>query len=337
VWISDGYFHQDIQPGDVVAWHTNIGWMMGPWLIFATLINKATMALYEGSHSKKSFIDFIKIAKVNIHGLIPSLVRTWRNMALIEEGEWDSIRVFSSTGEPSNWEDYFWLMSRANFKTPVIEYMGGTEIGGGYLTGTVVQAAFLSTFTTPALGLDIAVMDENGIEVQEGDKGEVFLIPPSIGLSQELLNKDHFEVYYKNSSIDSAGNPLRRHGDLIYVLPSGFYRAQGRADDTMNIGGIKISSVELEEVVNLHSAVIESAAVSIRKNGEAVENLVIFAAVNKGIEREVLLADLNKMISRRINPLFKIYDLIIIDELPKTASNKMIRRELRNNYIEREY
>ena len=86
-------------------------------------------------------------------------------------------------------------MSRAGYK-PVIEYCGGTEIGGAYITGTVVQHAAPATFSTPALGSDLAILDEEG---RPTDRGEVFLIPPSMGLSLTMLNRDHHEEYYAHT------------------------------------------------------------------------------------------------------------------------------------------
>ncbi|NOQ96919.1 MAG: AMP-binding protein [Calditrichae bacterium] len=332
---SDGYFHQDIHPGEVVAWPTNIGWMMGPWLIYATLINKASIALYEGTPAGEGFINFVEKSEVNVLGLIPSFVVAWRNLGLIKRSEWKSIRVFSSTGEPSNFEDYFWLMSQTDFRAPVIEYMGGTEIGGGYLTGTLVQPASPSTFTTPALGIDFLILDNTGNMAARGENGEVFLIPPSIGLSQLLLNADHYKVYYDNCPIDQNGNLLRRHGDQISRLFGEFYSAKGRVDDTMNLSGIKVSSVELEMVIGLHDTVVDCAAVSIQMEGESIEKLVVYVVVNKDISREKLLLDLSRLLSRSLNPLFKIHDLLICESLPKTASNKLMRRELRSQYIEK--
>ncbi len=332
---SDGYFHQDIHPGEVVAWPTNIGWMMGPWLIYATLINKASIALYEGTPAGEGFINFVEKSEVNILGLIPSFVVAWRNLGLIKRGEWKSIRIFSSTGEPSNFKDYFWLMSKTAFRVPVIEYMGGTEIGGGYLTGTLIQPASPSTFTTPALGIDFLILDDTGNMAARGENGEVFLIPPSIGLSQLLLNADHYKVYYDNCPIDSNGNLLRRHGDQISRLFGEFYSAKGRMDDTMNLSGIKVSSVELEMVIGLHETVVDCAAVSIQREGESIEKLVVYVVVNKDISRDKLLLDLSGLLSRSLNPLFKIHDLLICKSLPKTASNKLMRRELRTQYIEK--
>jgi acetyl-CoA synthetase len=329
----DGHFHQDIQPSDVVAWPTNIGWMMGPWLIYTTFLNNATMALYEGAPVGEGFTRFIREAKVSILGVIPSIVRAWRRSEALQWNEWQHIRLFSSTGEPSNREDYLWLMSRTGYQAPVIEYLGGTEIGGGHITGTVVQSASPATFTTPALGIDFVILDEDGTPVDEGQMGELFLIPPAIGLSQTLLNKDHEEVYYAGCPEGPNGEVLRRHGDQVARLHKGYYKAQGRADDTMNLGGIKVSSLELEQVLETHEAVYESAAIAVQPEGEGQEKLVVFVVLRTETEAETLKKELGKRIAKKLNPLFKIHDLVITGELPRTASNKLMRRKLRARYV----
>ena len=328
----DGHFHQDINPGDVVSWPTNIGWMMGPWLIYAVLFNNATMALFEGTPGGKGFINFIREAKVTILGVTPSLVRVWRTSNVLEETALQKIRVFSSTGEPSNREDYLWLMSRAGYKAPVIEYLGGTEIGGGHLTGSVVHAASPATFTTSALGMDFVLLNDENRPVTKGEAGELFLIPPSIGLSQELLNKDHEEIYYAGCPEGPNGEILRRHGDRIVLLDNGFLKAQGRADDTMNLGGIKVSSLELEQAIGDHASINECAAVAVQPEGEGQEKLVVFVVIDEIADKQTLKKELGSKIAKRLNPLFKMHDLVIVDDLPRTASNKLMRRKLRECY-----
>jgi acetyl-CoA synthetase len=328
----DGRFHQDIGEGDVVAWPTNIGWMMGPWLIYAALLNRACIALYEGLPSGKGFAEFVHRSGVTMLGVVPSLVRAWRESGACDGVDWTGVQTFSSTGEPSNRHDYLWLMSRTGYRAPVIEYCGGTEIGGGHLTGTVVQPASPATFSTAALGLDLAVLDESGQPVGENDEGEVFLVPPSIGLSQTLLNRDHDEVYYDGCPAGPNGEVLRRHGDQVAALPGGYFRAQGRADDTMNLGGIKVSSLELERVLERHSAVFEAAAVAVQPEGEGADRLVVFAVLNDEVNTDELRRDLGSTLSSQLNPLFKIHDLRIVDALPRTASNKLMRRSLRRAY-----
>ncbi len=328
----DGRFHQDISPGSVVCWPTNIGWMMGPWLIYAALLNRACIALYEGLPSGPDFARFVEQARVTMLGVVPSLVRAWRSSDACDKADWSRIETFSSTGEPSNRRDFLWLTSLTGHRAPVIEYCGGTEIGGGYVTGTVVQPASPSTFTTPALGLDPVILDDDGSPVADGGEGEVFLVPPSIGLSQTLLNRDHDEVYHAGCPAGPDGQVLRRHGDRLARLPGGFLRAQGRADDTMNLGGIKVSSLELERVVDRHPAVAESAAVAVQPGDEGAEALVVFATLAADVDRDRLLIDLRRRVARELNPLFRIHDLVVVVSLPRTASNKLMRRELRARY-----
>jgi len=331
---ADGHLHHDIKAGSIVAWPTNIGWMMGPWLIYASLVNRGCLALFEGVPTGQEFTKFVRSAGITMLGVVPSLVRAWRSSGACEGVDWSLIEVLSSTGEPSNRPDYLWLMSRTGYRAPVIEYCGGTEIGGGYVTGTVVQPASPATFSTAALGLDLVVLDAKGHQVDEGANGEVFLVPPSIGLSQTLLNRDHQEVYYTDSPAGPLGEILRRHGDQMERLACGYFRAHGRADDTMNLGGIKVSSMELETVLDTHDAVSECAAVAVQPEGEGADRLVVFAVLHEERNKAELHTDLGRLISQRINPLFKIHDLVITDSLPRTASNKLMRRTLRTQYMD---
>jgi acetyl-CoA synthetase len=301
---------------------------MGPWLIYASLINRGTIALYYGTPSDRGFGQFVQDARVNVLGLVPSLVSAWKASACMQGLDWSAIKAFSSTGECSNPRDMLYLMSLAGYK-PVIEYCGGTEIGGAYITGTMVQPATPATFTTPALGLDLVILDGGG---HLADKGEVFLVPPSIGLSTELLNKDHHQVYFADTPLFST--PLRRHGDWMERLPNGYYRACGRVDDTMNLAGIKVSSTEIEQVLNAVAGISETAAIAISPPEGGPSQLVIYAVVVPNIEitKEALKISLQAAISQRLNPFFKIRDLAIVDALPRTASNKVMRRLLREQY-----
>ena len=188
---ADGMWHHDIREGDVVVWPTNIGWMMGPWLIFAALMNKATIGLYHDAPMGNGFGRFIQDARVTMLGVVPTLVRAWRASGCMEQFDWTSIRCFSSTGEASSPEDMLYLSWLAEYR-PVIEYCGGTEIGGGYACSTVVQPNVPGCFSTAALGSEFLVLDEEGHAVTEG---ELFIVPPSMGLSVELLNRDHHATY----------------------------------------------------------------------------------------------------------------------------------------------
>lgn len=324
----DGHYHHDVHDDDVVAWPTNLGWMLGPWLIYVALINDAAMALYDDAPTGRGFVEFVRDAGVTILGLVPSIVAAWRSTGALGRGDWTEVRVLSSSGEASVPDDYAWLMDAAG-GVPVIEYIGGTEIGGGYLIGSVLHDAVPSMFTTPTLGQEIRILDEDG---RDTDSGELFIVPPSIGLSQSLLNRDHDAVYY--AGVPDIGVPLRRHGDHIARLPGGYYRAMGRVDDTMNLGGIKVSSAELERAVAGVAGVAEVAAVAVPPPGGGPDHLVIYAVPSDGVEPDTAAwrGEMQQMIRARLNPLFRIEDVVAIPALPRTASAKVMRRELRAAY-----
>ena len=329
---ADGFLHQDIRPGDVAAWPTSLGWMMGPWLIYAGLINRATIALFDGVPTGREFGQFVQDAGVTMLGVVPSLVRAWRSSGCMEGLDWSAIRIFSSTGEPSNGDDYLYLMALAGYR-PVIEYCGGTEIGGSYITGTVVHPSAPTICTTPALGIDFLILDEAG---RPASNGEVFLRPPSVGLSTSLLNQDHHAEYFDGTPRAAGSVPLRRHGDQIEQLSGGGYRIHGRVDDTMNLGGIKVSSAEIERLLNTVAGVAETAAVGVPPAAGGPSRLVIYAVLEADTEisKEELHARFRQVIREHLNPLFRIHDVVLVDALPRTASNKTMRRALRAGYAQ---
>ncbi|MBV9576307.1 MAG: AMP-binding protein [Gammaproteobacteria bacterium] len=324
---SDAYFHQNIQAGDVLAWPTNLGWMMGPWLIFAALMSHASIALCAEIPKERSFGEFIQNAKVTMLGVVPTLVASWRQTHCMEQLDWRAIKAFSSTGECSNPEDMLYLMSLAHYQ-PVIEYCGGTEIGGAYISSTMIENNYPSLFSTPTMGLNIVILNEEG---QSASVGEVAIVPPSIGLSTTLLNANHYQIYFANMPTTQDGKILRRHGDQIKRYANGYYSILGRIDDTMNLGGIKISAAEIERTLTGMPAIKEIAAIAIAPhNGPS--QLIIYAVTHAHLDKQTVMREMQKKINTFLNPLFKIHDVIFINELPRTASNKIMRRTLRKTY-----
>ncbi|KAI3762730.1 hypothetical protein L1987_53171 [Smallanthus sonchifolius] len=331
---ADGWCHMDIQKGDVVAWPTNLGWMMGPWLVYASLLNGASLALYNGSPLTSGFAKFVQDAKVTMLGVIPSIVRAWRTKNCTAGFDWSTIRCFGSTGEASNVDEHLWLMGRAQYK-PIIEYCGGTEIGGGFITGSLLQPQCLSAFSTPSLGSNLFILGTDGIPIPPNvpGVGELALNPLMFGASSTLLNANHYDVYFKGMP-SWNGKVLRRHGDVFERTIRGYYRAHGRADDTMNLGGIKVSSVEIERVCNLvDDRILETAAIGVTPAGGGPERLVIVVIFKDG---NVSTPDLNRLkgslniaLQKKLNPLFKVSDVVPLASLPRTATNKVMRRVLR--------
>jgi len=325
---SDAYLHHDIHAQDIVNWPTNLGWMMGPWLIFAALINQASIAIYPDVPTTREFGEFIRDAKVTMLGLVPTIVAHWRQSGCMKNLNWSAIKLFSSTGECSNAEDMFYLMSLANYK-PIIEYCGGTEIGGAYVTSTLIENNYPSLFTTPALGSNFILIDDNG---QPTDMGEVALIPPALGLSTKLLNANHHEIYFADMPKSPEGKVLRRHGDQLQRYANQCYSMLGRVDDTMNLGGIKISSAEIERALVGIEGIQETAAIALNFE-QGPSHLIIYAVSHSDVDIHLLKQKMQQRINQHLNPLFKIHDVKLIDALPRTASNKIMRRVLRSEYL----
>ncbi|GAB4821930.1 hypothetical protein N2152v2_008976 [Parachlorella kessleri] len=328
--------------GDVVCWPTNMGWMMGPWLVYASLLNSAAIALFQGSPLGREFGVFVERARVSMLGLVPSIYKAWRASGCMSGLDWSSLRCFSSTGEASAPDDTLWLSARAGYK-PVIEYCGGTEIGGAFLTGCMVQPQAPSCFSTPVMGSCPCILLPGGHLSPHGDvaavTGELAIAAPMLGISQRLLNKDHHEVYYADMPQLPGGRWfLRRHGDEMERLPGGYYRAHGRVDDTMNLGGIKVSSVELERAcVENVADVVEAAAVACPTPGGGPEQLFLFLVVRPGCQQDpqALRQQCQAAISRKLNPLFKVEKVLLRGSLPRTATNKVMRRLLRDELMPR--
>ncbi|CAL5374388.1 unnamed protein product [Camellia sinensis] len=331
---ADGWCHMDIRKGDIVAWPTNLGWMMGPWLVYASLLNGASMALYNGSPLGSGFAKFVQDAKVTMLGVIPSIVRAWKTTNCTASYDWSAIRCFGSTGEASNVDEYLWLMGRAGYK-PIIEYCGGTEIGGGFVTGSLLQPQSLAAFSTPAMGCSLFIIGSDGII---NGIGELALGPLMFGASNTLLNADHYNVYFKGMPVWN-GKILRRHGDVFDLTSRGYYHAHGRADDTMNLGGIKVSSVEIERICNaVDNNILEAAAVGVPPQGGGPERLVIAVVFKDSSESAT---DLNKLrtafnsaLQNKLNPFFKVSHIVPITSLPRTATNKVMRRVLRQQFAQ---
>lgn len=331
---ADTWGHLDVRPRDIGCWPTNLGWVMGPIILFSCFLTGATLALYHGSPLGRGFCKFVQDARVNVLGTVPSLVKSWKSGNLTEGLDWTKIRVLATTGEASDIDDNLWLSSRACYK-PIVECCGGTELASSYIQGSLLQPQAFGAFSGASMSTGFVILDEQGNPYPDDlpCAGEVGLFPLYFGASDRLLNADHNKVYFDGMPI-YRGRQLRRHGDIIQRTVGGYYIVQGRADDTMNLGGIKTSSVEIERVCNrADEGLLETAAVSIKPSGGGPEQLAILAVLkdrSAPYDANLLKSRFQKAIQRNLNPLFKVSYVKVVSEFPRTASNKLLRRVLRD-------
>ncbi|KAJ4970803.1 hypothetical protein NE237_003902 [Protea cynaroides] len=336
---GDSWGLQNMTTEDIFCWPTNLGWVMGPILIYSCFLNGATLALYHGSPLGRGFGKFVQDAGVTSLGTVPSIVKTWKTTKCMEGLDWTNIKSFATTGETSNFDDDLWLSSRAYYR-PVIECCGGTELASSYIQGNLLQPQAFGAFSTASMTTGLVILDEHGVPYPDDQPcvGEMGLFPFYLGASDRLLNANHEDVYFKGMPM-YKGMPLRRHGDIIQRTVGGYFLVQGRADDTMNLGGIKTSSVEIERVCDrADDNVLETAAISIPPVKGGPEQLVIFVVLKKGYSstQEQLKLKFTRAIQSNLNPLFKVSHVKIVMEFPRTASNKLLRRVLRDQ-IKKEF
>ncbi|KAK3149018.1 hypothetical protein QOZ80_3AG0211810 [Eleusine coracana subsp. coracana] len=333
---SDTWAHLDVRPQDIGCWPTNLGWVMGPIILYSCFLNGATLALYHGSPLGRGFCKFVQDAGVTVLGSVPSLVKSWKGGNCAKGLDWTKIRVLGTTGEASDIDDNLWLSSRASYK-PIVECCGGTELASSYIQGSLLQPQAFGTFNGASMSTGFVILDERGIPYPDDlpCAGEVGLFPIYFGATDRLLNADHNKVYYDGMPI-YKGMQLRRHGDIIQRTVGGYYIVQGRADDTMNLGGIKTSSVEIERACNrADEGLLETAAVSIKPTGGGPEQLAILAVLkdrstSSSYDLNILKSKFQTAIQKNLNPLFKVSYVKIVPEFPRTASNKLLRRVLKD-------
>ncbi|KAL0661581.1 hypothetical protein Bca4012_098418 [Brassica carinata] len=234
---------------------------------------------------------------------------SWYCSKLGENLEEDKL-YFATTGEASNVDDVLWLSSKAYYK-PVIEVCGGTELASSYIIGSPLQPQAFGAFSTPTMATRIIIFDENGVPYPDDQPctGEVGLFPQHFGATDRLLNADHEEVYFKGMPMYKETR-LRRHGDILKRTVGGYFTVQGRSDDTMNLGGIKTSSIEIERVCDqADECISETAAVSITPANGGPELLALFAVLKEGFKKlseEELKRKFSRAIQKDLNPLFKV-------------------------------
>ncbi|MGI9069900.1 MAG: AMP-binding protein [Bryobacteraceae bacterium] len=221
---QDIAFHMDIGAGDRISWITDLGWMMGPWLIYGTLILGGTIVLYEGAAdfpSPDRLWSFSARQRVNVLGVSPSLIRKLAEYGdpQINDHDLSELRAFASTGEPWDPASWWWLFEKAGRNCiPIINYSGGTEISGGVLSNHLLAPIKPCGFAAPCLGIDADVVDDSGNSVKNG-VGELAIRCPWIGQARGFWNdtdryvKTYWErvpgVWIHGDWVESGWGPRR--------------------------------------------------------------------------------------------------------------------------------
>ncbi|MCC6703814.1 MAG: AMP-binding protein, partial [Thermomicrobiales bacterium] len=325
----------DLHADDTLFWMTDLGWMMGPWLIGGGLMLGAAIVLFEGTPDYPNpdrLWEIIERHKVTVFGVAPTAVR-----ALMPKGtEWPrrhdltSLRVLGSTGEtwnPGPWQWYFEEIGGG--ERPVINYSGGTETGGGIVGGNTLGDIKPCSFSGPVPGMAAEVVDEAGQRVR-GAVGELVIQQPWVGMTQGFWNdpERYLETYW------SRFPDTWVHGDWAEVDADGFWYIRGRSDDTLKVAGKRIGPAEVESAAVAHEAVQEAAAIGLphEVKGESVH---VFCVLRPGFEASDPLAEeVRRSIGKQLGAALRPEEVRFVRDLPRTRNAKIMRRVIRAAYLD---
>ncbi|OLC88713.1 MAG: AMP-dependent synthetase [Gemmatimonadetes bacterium] len=324
----------DLQAGDVLWWFTDIGWMMGPWLIAGGLINGATIVLYDGAPDYPDASRVWSIVErhhVTHLGISPTAIR-----GLMRAGEEpvrrhdrSSLFVLGSTGEPWNPEPWWWYFGVVGEKrAPLINYSGGTECSGGILGCTTWTPLKPTAFAGPVPGIAADVADSHGRSLR-GAVGELVIRKPWPGMTRGFWrDPDKYLATYWNRYPN-----VWVHGDWARIDADGFWYIEGRSDDTLKVAGKRIGPAEVESAATAHVAVLEAAAIGVphELKGEAI---VVFAVLRTGYESSAAVAhEIGETIAERLGRPLRPDVVRFVSDLPKTRNAKILRRVIRAAYL----
>ncbi|HWV34738.1 MAG TPA: AMP-binding protein [Thermomicrobiales bacterium] len=326
----------DLHEGDVLFWMTDMGWMMGPWLIAGGLTLGATILLFEGTPDYPQPDRIWKIVqrhKVTTLGVAPTAVR-----ALIPYGEEivkatdrSSLRILGSTGETWNPDPWRWLFDVVgDGRCPIINYSGGTETSGGIITGLPILPMKPCSFTGPVPGMvaDVVDIEAGGVPVRDG-VGELILREPWVGMTCGFW---HDPVRYEETYWSRLPGSWV-HGDFAEIDADGYWYIRGRSDDTLKVSGKRIGPAELESAAVAQGSVKEAAAVGVPHDVKG-DVAVVFAVPRPDVAPSDELAEtVRRYIGEQLGAALRPDRVVFVDDLPKTRNAKIMRRVIRAAWL----
>jgi acetyl-CoA synthetase len=324
----------DLHNDEVLYWLTDMGWMMGPWLVFGTLLLGATMVIYDGApdypHPDRLWA-LVEKHHVTTLGISPTLVRSLIRYGdePIKQHDLSSLRKFASTGEPWNPDPWLWLFNTVGQgKLPIINYSGGTEISGGIVMGNVLLPLKPCAFSAPLPGMAADVVDEDGRSVR-GQVGELVIRQPWIGMTRGFWrNPDRYiEAYW------SRFPHVWVHGDWAAVDDDGLWYILGRSDDTIKVAGKRLGPAEVESILVSHSLVSEAAVIGVPDELKG-QSVVCFCVLTANAQpNDDLRETLKNLVADELGKPLKPSEIKFVKDLPKTRNAKVMRRIIRSAYL----
>ncbi|MCE4617652.1 MAG: AMP-binding protein [Desulfurococcales archaeon] len=327
---KDILYNMDLKEGDNLLWVSDIGWMMGPWQILGVNILGETHTIIEGAvdyPGPERLWRIIEKDRITQFGFAATLARLLKRYGkTFEKFNLESLRAFGNTGEPIDRDTWFWVMYElGDGKRPLINLSGGTDMFGPIVLPSPVVPLKPSTLWGPGLGCDVDVFDDEGNPVR-GNVGYLVVKKPLPSMTWGFFGEGperYLEAYW------SRFPGVWYHGDWALIDEDGYWFILGRADDVIKVAGKRIGSAEIEDALNTHPAVAESACIGVPDplKGEVI---ACFAVPKVGVKPEELdPEELAGHVAAKLGKAFKPKYVVPVQDLPRTRSGKIMRRVIR--------
>lgn len=322
------------EPGDVFFCTADIGWITGhSYIVYGPLCAGATVLMFEGVPTWPDagrFWDIVDKYRVNILYTAPTAIRSLMAYGTepIEGHKLDSLKVLGSVGEPINEEAWHWFDQHiGKGRCPIVDTWWQTETGGIMISNLAgVTPAKPSYATLPLPGIQPLLVDEKGHEIEGNDvSGNLCIKFPWPSIIRTTYG-DHERC---RSTYFATYPGLYFTGDGCYRDADGNYRITGRVDDVLNVSGHRIGTAEVENAINMHEGVVESAVVGYPHDlkGQGIYAYVVYGNVHG--DEELTRKDILQTVARIIGPIARPDKIQFVKGLPKTRSGKIMRRILR--------
>jgi len=322
---------------DDVYWCTaDIGWITGhSYIVYGPLLNGATTVMFEGVPSHPDFGRFWEIVekhKINQFYTAPTAIRALakKNLDFVDKYDLSSLKVLGTVGEPINEEAWHWYDNNiGKSKSPIVDTWWQTETGGIMISPIPFATPTKPTFATlPFPGIQPVLMDEEGKEIKGNQvDGRLCIKFPWPSMARTIYgNHDRYRETYFSAFKDKYFT-----GDGALRDETGYYRITGRVDDVIIVSGHNLGTAPIEDAINEHPAVAESAVVGFphEVKGNALYGFIILKESGESRNQDNLRKEINQQIADKIGPIAKPDKIQFVEGLPKTRSGKIMRRILR--------
>ncbi len=327
----------DLKPETDVYWCTaDIGWITGhSYVVYGPMINGATQVMYEGTPdtpTKSRIFEIIQKYKVSILYTAPTLIRTWMKWGdeYPQSCDLSSLRVLGSVGEPINPEAWMWYREViGGNRCPIVDTWWQTETGAIMISPLPGITATKPGSAMAALpGISLEVIDDQANVMGNGHGGYLVLTEPWPSMLRGIWGEP---VRYKENYW-SRFEGMYFAGDGAKLDDDGAIWLLGRVDDVMNVSGHRISTTEVESALVSHDAIAEAAVVGAKDEmtGQAIVAFVILRGGIEHAEGEALIKQLRDHVAKEIGPIARPRQIMVVNELPKTRSGKIMRRLLQD-------